>query len=144
MSIGGKTLCGSRMLRRWVKRIDKRIPTFAPESKLLTLWQLTVFAFVVTSAIVVPLMVAFETEMQISTQASLKAMDKVFDVAFLLDMAISMNIAFLEDGFLVRVRRLVVMKCDRGGLESANSPRELAQRLAGCLPHALCSLRSPL
>ena len=65
MSIGGKTLCGSRMLRRWVKRIDKRIPTFAPESKLLTLWQLTVFAFVVTSAIVVPFRICFSAEAQV-------------------------------------------------------------------------------
>ena len=103
-----------KRLRRALHHTNGCLPVFEPEARLVTLWQLGIFAFVITSAIVVPLAVAFETEMQISVRDSLKLMDKVFDVAFIIDMFVSCNIAFREDGFLVRVRRLVVMKYLRG------------------------------
>ena len=102
--------------RRCCRALDRMVPVFEPESRLLTLWQLTIFAFVLVSAVVVPLMVAFEGEMPRGTRASLSTMDKVFDIAFIIDMLVSCNVAFREDGFVVRVRRLVAMKYARGWL----------------------------
>ena len=86
-----------------------RIPVFDPDNRLLTMWQLIVFTFVVVSAIVVPLMVAFESEMPVGTRRSLAIMDLVFDLTFIADILISMNIAYRKDGFLVTVRKLILM-----------------------------------
>ena len=85
------------------------LPVFDPDNnRVLTIWQLIIFAFVVTSALVVPLMVAFESDMTASARASLNTMDTVFDVAFIFDILVSMNIAFRKDGFLIKVRSLIV------------------------------------
>ena len=86
------------------------------ESRWLTLWQLMIFTFVLTSAIVVPLMVAFEAEMRLSARASLRVMDHFFDVAFIIDMLISCNVSYREDGFIVRVRKLILLRYLKGWL----------------------------
>lgn len=86
------------------------LPVFDPDHRLLTCWHIVVFAFVVTSAVVVPLMVAFETELPKQTQQSLAYMDYVFDCAFIIDILISTNVAYFRDGFLVKSRRLIAQK----------------------------------
>ena len=90
-----------------ISRLHGAIPVFHPEGRGLTMWHVTICSFVITSAVVVPLMVAFESEMPQSTRASLARMDICFDVAFLLDIIISANIAYRRDGFLVTSRRLI-------------------------------------
>jgi hypothetical protein len=92
------------------------IPVFEPESRWLTLWQLMIFTFVLTSAIVVPLMVAFEAEMRLSVRASFRVMDYFFDVTFIIDMLISCNVSYREDGFIVRVRKLILLRYLKGWL----------------------------
>ena len=101
-------------LARRMRVANQWVPVFEPESKWLALWQLTIFAFVLTSAIVVPLMVAFEAEMPLKVRSSLHVMDKVFDVAFIIDLLFSFNIAFREDGFTVRMRKLIAIKYLKG------------------------------
>ena len=101
-------------LARRMRVANQWVPVFEPESKWLALWQLTIFAFVLTSAIVVPLMVAFEAEMPLKVRSSLHVMDKVFDVAFIIDLLFSFNIAFREDGFTVRKRKLIAIKYLKG------------------------------
>ena len=97
-SANGKGRC------RWLY-----IPTFDPDNRLVILWQLLIFAFVICSAIVVPLMVAFEAEMPLETREALDFTDFFFDASFLFDILVSSNIAFRKDGFLITVRRLVVV-----------------------------------
>ena len=81
-------VCAVLLQRSTRRALDRMVPVFEPESRLLTLWQLTIFAFVLVSAVVVPLMVAFEGEMPRGTRASLSTMDKVFDIAFIIDMLV--------------------------------------------------------
>ena len=47
--------------------------------------------------------------MPVGTRRSLAIMDLVFDLTFIADILISMNIAYRKDGFLVTVRKLILM-----------------------------------
>ena len=83
------------------------LPVFHPERRFKMGWNMLIMLLVLTSAVMVPLTVAFDTDFSLETQSRLAVVDYVFDAIFIGDLLISFNTGYVKDGLFVTDRWLV-------------------------------------